>query len=137
MPERGAMATDLDRANLLTELRHKYLVESAKALIWINGGGAVAIAAALQAFWDKWPPLAVVLGAIAVFPPAMGAVIPAYALRGWYEFSLDPDSTEVPNATRNRILRLYTVSGILFMIGMVLLGVAALLAVLTRLGCAI
>jgi hypothetical protein len=41
------------RANKLTEIRAQSLIESAKGLALINGGGAVALAAFLGQIWDK------------------------------------------------------------------------------------
>jgi hypothetical protein len=42
-----------ERANILTETRAGILNEGSKGLILINGGGAAALAAFLQAIWDK------------------------------------------------------------------------------------
>lgn len=42
-----------DRANVLTETRAQILNEGSKGLILINGGGAAALAAFLQAIWTK------------------------------------------------------------------------------------
>lgn len=44
---------EADRANKLTEIRSHTLIESAKGLMLINGGGAVALAAFLGQIWDK------------------------------------------------------------------------------------
>jgi hypothetical protein len=41
------------REDKLTELRAQGVIEGTKGLLLINGGGAVALAAFLQAVWDK------------------------------------------------------------------------------------
>jgi hypothetical protein len=45
--------TRSDRANVLTQTRNQILNEGFKGLVLINGGGAAALAAFLQAIWDK------------------------------------------------------------------------------------
>jgi hypothetical protein len=42
-----------ERANVLTQTRAQILNEGSKGLILINGGGAVALAAFLQAIWGN------------------------------------------------------------------------------------
>ncbi len=42
-----------ERANVLTQTRNHILNEGFKGLVLINGGGAAALAAFLQAIWDK------------------------------------------------------------------------------------
>jgi hypothetical protein len=42
-----------DRENVLAQVRNHILVEGFKGLVLINGGGAAALAAFLQAIWDK------------------------------------------------------------------------------------
>lgn len=42
-----------ERTNLLSDLQNRILNEGSKGLVLINGGGAVALAAFLQAIWDK------------------------------------------------------------------------------------
>jgi len=42
-----------DRVNVLAQVRNQILVEGFKGLVLINGGGAAALAAFLQAIWDK------------------------------------------------------------------------------------
>lgn len=42
-----------ERANILTQTRAQILNEGSKGLVLINGGGAAALAAFLQAIWDK------------------------------------------------------------------------------------
>jgi polyferredoxin len=46
-------ASNMDRANTLTEVRSEVLNESTRSLLLINGGGAVAVAAWLQAVWPE------------------------------------------------------------------------------------
>jgi hypothetical protein len=41
------------RANVLTQTRNQILNEGFKGLVLLNGGGAAALAAFLQAIWDK------------------------------------------------------------------------------------
>ena len=40
-------------ANILRESKERYINEGAKGLIWMNGAGAVALLALLQAIWGK------------------------------------------------------------------------------------
>jgi len=42
-----------DRANVLTQTRNRILSEGFRGLVLVNGGGAAALAAFLQAVWDK------------------------------------------------------------------------------------
>ena len=86
----------LERANKLTEIRAHTLVESAKGLALINGGGAVALAALLGQIWDKGgaqPMRPYVLVAIGVLALGVGfaAVLPYIR----YQNSLDERSLEI------------------------------------------
>src|SRR5688572_2057632 len=74
------MTTDIDRANVLTETKNQFFIESFKGLVVINGGAAVALATWLQAVWDKpWatPMLRSQVGALAAF--AVGVSFGAFA----------------------------------------------------------
>src|SRR5215470_14208359 len=41
------------REHVMTEIRNRLLSETARGLALINGGGAIALGAFLQAMWDK------------------------------------------------------------------------------------
>jgi hypothetical protein len=45
--------TRMARANVLTQTTNQILNEGFKGLVLLNGGGAAAMAAFLQAIWDK------------------------------------------------------------------------------------
>lgn len=53
MAEQDNEKLKAERSNVLTQTRAQILNEGSKGLTLINGGGAAALAAFLQAIWDK------------------------------------------------------------------------------------
>jgi hypothetical protein len=85
-----------ERLNKLTEVRAQSVIESAKGLALVNGGGAAALAAFLGQIWDKSgarpirPYLLVAIGVLAI-GVAIAAVLPYLRYRN----SLDERSSEI------------------------------------------
>jgi len=68
----------MERANVITETKNRILSEGMKGLFLINGGGAIALAAWIQAVWEKdWaaPMLKLQLFSLGLF--AIGVIFAA------------------------------------------------------------
>jgi hypothetical protein len=98
------------QANKLTEIRAQSLIESAKGLALINGGGAVALAAFLGQIWDKAgaqpmrPYLLVAIGTLAL-GVAFASVLPYLRYRNSVdERSLEAGTSPWWGAHHNRTI---------------------------------
>jgi hypothetical protein len=119
----------MSNGNDAQERRVRALLEGAKHLILINGGAAAALLAFVQAIWGKPYTKVLVQWAVVGFLFfGLGVALGASALVFRYWRSMRLESLGPSDPMRSVEVGFYFLSAILFVIGVVLSSIGALLA---------
>jgi cation transporter-like permease len=120
--------TRMARANVLTQTTNQILNEGFKGLVLLNGGGAAAMAAFLQAIWDKpsaAPMRIYLLCGIGLL--LLGAAVASILFLVRYRSFFDPNTNTPPlNPWWRWMHRLIAVSLGCFLVGMALVVIGGL-----------
>jgi hypothetical protein len=126
-PSEGA--TRMARANVFTQVTNQILSEGFKGFVLLNGGGAAAMAAFLQAIWDKpstAPMRIYLLGGIGSL--LFGAAVASILFLVRYRAFFDPNTNTPPlNPWWRWMHRLIGLSLLCFLSGMALAVIGGLI----------